>query len=289
MFTDPSEKKWIAVTAGFLPNNFHAAANRVEGELKGLYPFFKILNFGIQDLNKCAPRASNKYRQFLNESTQGYGYYCWKSEIVNRTLSGEFGDCDGVVWIDGGCEILKTPWTKRKFKSQIREAESSGYLVYELETPECQYTKSEAFKLFEDLDSRDMTGQIQANFFFLYGDLGRRISKTWSESALKNIKFLDSSNSPSGEIDIFKSHKADQSLLSLVVKSNKGGKRMKTPPAGNRGILSQLRAINYPIWISRNREGKTIKNLFVRIIERGSVWLDYPRSSYRNTNWHHEQ
>ena len=278
------EKKWIAVTAGFAPSNFHEAANRVEKELLGLYPFYKILNFGFRDLSDCVPETLAKYQEFLDRDVPGFGHYSWKSEIVNRTLNGEFGECDGVVWIDGGCEILKTPWTKHKFSDRIREAENIGYLVYQLDTPESQYTKKEAFKLFQDLDERDMSGQVQANYFFLYGELGRRVSASWAQSVLRGIGFLDDSQSPGGEVEFFKSHKADQSLLSLVMKSFKAERRMKPPPAGNRGVISQLRAINDPIWVSRNRGGDTIKNPIIRLIERSLLWVDYIFSSIRKTN-----
>lgn len=272
MSSTPNDSKWIAVTAGWRPQNFEEAANRVKRDLVGLFPFQKILSFTVRDLNHCAPTVFEKYKSYLNEGTPGFGYYCWKSEIVNRTLNGEFGECDGVVWIDGGCEVFQSPWTRKRFKSQLLEAERLGYSVYQLETPEFQYTKRDVFSALGYPNPSDHTGQIQANYFFLYGDLGRRISNDWVEATLKSIQLLDNSVSGGGESKDFIAHKADQSIFSLVVKSVDATERMRVPPAGNRGMISQLKALTAPIWVARNRKGKTIKCLPVRLIEVFVKW-----------------
>jgi hypothetical protein len=254
LHSPPNRAKWIAVTAGLLPINFEAAASRLGRDLIGLYPFYKILTFTFKDLHNCAPKVCEKYESYLKEEFPGFGHYCWKSEIVNRTLNGEFGECDGVVWVDGGCEIFNSPWTRHTFRKQIIEAEKLGYSVYQLETPEYQYPL-------------DLTGQVQANYFFLAGELGRKISNSWAECTLRDIRLLDDSPSAGGEAKDFVAHKADQSILSLVVKSLGATERMRVPPAGNRGIFSQLKAMKAPVWIARNREGKTIKTPLVRIVE----------------------
>lgn len=264
---EESKYKWIAVTAGFLPKNFEEAAERVKRDIVGLYPFTRILNFTSHDLEGCAPQTLEKYAGFLCESTPGYGFYSWKPEIIKRTLDGEFGECDGVVWLDGGCEVFNSPWTRKIFKNQIQEAEKSGYLIFELNTPEYQYTKSDVFELFPSLDRNDRSPQVQATHFFLFGEQGREIARVWLEAGLTDIHMFDLTNSKKEDPGGFIVHKSDQSILSLTVKSMGLRQRIAPPPAGNRGLLSKLLAMRAPIWVSRNRNGKSLKNSLIYFVE----------------------
>ena len=268
MYSNPKPSKWIAVTAGFLPTNFEQAANRVEKDIIGLYSFEKILNFTTMDLEICAPQTLSKYQPFLREGVPGYGYYSWKPEIVSRALDGEFGECDGVVWIDGGCEVLNTPWTRKRFKHQIRISEQTGYLVFDLDTPENRYSKSDVIGLFPTLSKSDRSPQVQATHFFLYGATGREIARIWLEVGLTGIHAFDHTPSRRGDPADFVLHKSDQSIFSLTVKSLELQARMATPPAGNRGMFSLLSALPAPIWLSRNREGKSLKGPLVKLVER---------------------
>jgi len=262
------KSKWIAVTAGFLPRNFEEAADRVEEDLFNLYPFTRILKFTSRNLEKCAPQTLKKYGEFLREGTPGYGYYSWKPEIVQRVISGEFGECDGVMWIDGGCEVFNSPWTRKKLKDQIKSAERSGYLVFELDTPENKYTKSDVINFFPSAKPTDVSPQVQATHFFLYGDRGREIANAWLAAGLNGIHMFDQTPSRNGDPDGFVLHKSDQSIFSVTLKSLGLSERMAPPPAGNRGLLSRLSALRSPVWVTRNRSGKSVKGTLIRLVER---------------------
>ena len=267
MHSEQLNSSWIAVTAGFLPINFELAANRVERDLVGLYPFSKILKFTVNDLAVCAPKTLAKYSLFLKEEVPGYGYYSWKPEIVYRAISGEFGACDGVVWIDGGCEILNTSWTRRKFRKEIALAEQTGYSVFELDTPENRFSKRDAIETFYPRSKSDKTPQVQATHFFLHGEVGREIAKTWFETGLQGIHMFDHTPSIQGDPEDFVVHKSDQSLFSFSLKSLGATERITPPPAGNRGLLSRISAMRSPIWVSRNRNGDSLKGPIVKFAE----------------------
>lgn len=265
---DESNSKWIAVTAGFLPKNFEDAAKRVERDLSGIYPFVNILNFNSGDLEECAPQTLKKYGEFLRGDIPGYGYYSWKSEIVQRAINGEFGECDGVMWVDGGCEVFNTPWTRKLLANQIQEAERNGYLVFELNTPENKFSKSDVIGLFSPISQDDTSPQVQATHFFLYGNKGREIANKWFEAGLNGIHMFDHAPSEKGEPIDFILHKSDQSTFSLTLKSMGLWRRISPPPAGNRGLLSRLGAMRAPIWMARNRKGKSVKKSIIKFVER---------------------
>ncbi len=268
MYSEERKSRWIALTAGFLPINFELAAERVERDLVGLYPFSKILKFTSSDLAVCAPRTLEMYSRFLNEDVPGYGYYSWKPEIVYRAISGEFGACDGVVWIDGGCEILNTSWTRRKFRKVVSLAEQTGYSVFELDTTENRFSKRDVLDTFYLSPESDKTPQVQATHFFLHGDVGREIAKKWFGAGLRGIHMFDHTPSIQGDPEDFVLHKSDQSLFSLSLKSLGATERINTPPAGNRGPLSRISALRAPIWVSRNRNGESLKGPIVKFAEQ---------------------
>jgi hypothetical protein len=268
MLSELPKSRWIAITAGFLPINFELAADRVERDLVGLYPFSKILKFTSNDLAVCAPKTLAKYSSFLKEDVPGYGYYSWKPEIVHRAISGEFGSCDGVVWIDGGCEILNTPWTRRKFQKEIALAEQTGYSVFELDTPENRFSKRDAIEVFSPNLESDKTPQVQATHFFLHGEVGREIAEKWFGAGMEGIHMFDHTPSIQGDPEDFVLHKSDQSLFSLSLKSLGATERVTTPPAGNRGLFSRISAMRAPIWVSRNRDGESLKGPIAKLAEK---------------------
>ena len=71
MHSKEGKSNWIALTAGFLPVNFEFAADRVEQDLVGLYPFEKILKFTSNDLATCAPKTLAQYSRYLKEGVPG--------------------------------------------------------------------------------------------------------------------------------------------------------------------------------------------------------------------------
>jgi hypothetical protein len=268
MDSEEINTKWFAVTAGLLPVNFEESAARVENNLLGIFPFTKILKFNSRDLAECAPQTLAKYGEYLREDIPGYGYYSWKSEIVQRTINGEFGECDGVMWVDGGCEVFNSPWTRNKLRNQIQKAEKDGYLVFELNTPEYRFSKSDVISFFPQVSEGDTSPQVQATHFFLFGDTGRRIANNWFNVGLNGIHMFDHSPSKKGDPSDFVLHKSDQSTFSLTMKSLGLRKRISPPPAGNRGLLSRLGAIRAPIWAARNRSGKSLKGPLIKFLER---------------------
>jgi hypothetical protein len=250
--------KWLLLTAGFGDSNMEGAALRVKAQAESLDLLDKVVAVTNSDLPNSCPEVFSKYAQYLNPSHKGFGYFSWKVELVYGALHGRFGDFDGVVWVDAGCEIFNSPWTRKRMKRWLKSSEESGHFLYTLGTPEQDYTKSLTFSEFPHLSSEDRSPQIQATWFMLHGETGRKISEKWLEVAMKDISLLDLSPSPGGEVDTFVEHRFDQSLLSLTCKSL--GIRISgyLPCSGNSGVKSQLRGVFHPVWTARNRSAKSI-------------------------------
>jgi hypothetical protein len=251
--------KWLLLTAGFGSPDMNAAAERVKSQAISLGIFDRVLAFSDADLETACPDVYKNYREYLSPSHKGFGYFSWKVELVSSALSGKFGDFDGVVWVDAGCEIYNAPWTRWRLRRWLKQTEKKGVFAYTLSTPEQDFTKKTLFNLFPNLNKEDRSPQFQATWFILHGEKGRSIANEWFRIALLNISTLDLSASPGGEVPSFVEHRFDQSILSLVLKDSKVSAERYIPAGGNTGILSLIRARTlHPIWTSRNRTGQTI-------------------------------
>ena len=259
---------WLLITAGFGSSEMEGAALRVKKQADSLGLLDQVTAITTKDLAAACPLVWAKYSQYLDSSHKGYGYFSWKVELVYGALHGYFGDFDGVIWVDAGCEIFNTPWTRARLKRWMRRTEKTGTFLYTLDTPEQDFTKSLAFEEFPKLDASDRSPQVQATWFMLHGEIGREITERWLEVSLKDIALLDLSPSPKGEVSTFVEHRNDQSLLSITSKFLGVMPQNYFPIPGGSTFGSFLQAIHHPIWVSRNRRSISIipSNVFTRIV-----------------------
>lgn len=261
-------KKWFLLTAGLDPLEIQLAARRVEKSSAKLYDFAKIINVSASDLPIFAPKLYSKYPGIFSSKTTGYGFYSWKIELVASALNGDYGPCDGVVWVDAGCEVFPTLLNRWIFKRSIQDCEVRGYRFFELDTREELFTKAKTFEYFQIGSKERISPQVQATTFMLYGEVGRRIANLAFETVYGDLESI-SDNLGNGDRENGVMHKFDQSILSLTIKSLELNNRVKVPAAGNRGVISQIRAIATPIWVSRNRHGKSIIPAWLRFMIKG--------------------
>jgi hypothetical protein len=250
--------KWILITAGLGDASFEAAAGRVASQSKRLFDWQHQIVLTTENINDYCPTCVSSYQDILNPQTVGFGFMAWKAEIVFRTLNEEFGPCDGVVWVDAGCEAVANTFTRFKLRQHFRMAKRVGAEVFSLNTPEVSYTKRDLFQEFPNVLGSDPSPQIQTTNFYLYGDRGLEIAKRWFEVATKSQSLIDESPSKLGEVQNFITHRHDQSVFSLCCKASKQFHSFKPLTSGSGTRLAQARGFFSPFWASRNRTGTSI-------------------------------
>ncbi len=250
--------KWILITAGLGSRDFEQAANRVISGAKSLYKWEKQILLNEKNIQHYCPTSVEKYSEILNSKTVGYGFMVWKAEITFRALDGQFGPCDGIVWVDGGCEVVSNPLSRINLRRHLRHARKYGAEVFSLQTPELSYTKRDLFHEFSGVDALDRTPQIQTTNFYLYGGNGLEIARKWFEVATSSQSTIDESPSSRGEIAEFVTHRHDQSIFSLSCKSTGNFHMFNTLTSGTGTRKSQINGFVSPFWASRNRSGSSI-------------------------------
>lgn len=249
--------RWILITAGLGSFEFEAAAERVKSQSKSLYDWEQQIAVTEKNISEYCPTSVLKYSAVLNPETVGYGFMVWKSEIVFRSLNGEFGPCDGVVWVDAGCEVVSNPLSRLRLRKHMYQAKKYGAEVFSLKTPEASYTKRDLFHEFSEIDSYDISPQIQTTNFYLYGNLGLEIARKWFEVAMRSQSFIDESPSTRKEIPDFITHRHDQSIFSLCCKSTKNFHEFHALTSGTGSRKALVKGFITPFWASRNRSGSS--------------------------------
>ena len=262
-----NQEKWLVLTAGFGGENFRGAAERVTRDACRFASVGLAKAVFEEDLPEVCPQTVSKYSDHLNPDHHGFGYFSWKPEIIFRGLEGHWGEFEGVIWIDGGCEVYANIFTQIRLRHWLKRSKKYRVFSFTLDTPENRFTKKDAFNLFPSLNPDDSSDQIQATWAIFHKS-SILIVKEWLEKAQAGINYLDLSPSKTFEGSAFIEHRFDQSLLSLTLKSNHVKPTGIVPAAGKTGLKSVLRASIQPIWTSRTRSGISIIPTFLRLIQK---------------------
>ncbi len=248
---------WRFLTAGLGSPDMRAASIRICDKATASGLFESVVAVTNENLTQVCSRVSTAYPHIFNENTRGYGYMTYKPDAIKSAFENFWGDCDGVVWIDAGCELFLTPITRIRFKHYLKVAKRQGIACFSMGTPEIQYTKKLLFEKFPSVNQEKSGDQIQATWLIAYGAKGRKVVDEWLALILESENNFNLLESPGGEIPRFIEHRYDQSIFSLVCKKN-GIKPMRLRPTPGKGSWKTLlRAFFHPIWTARNRKGKS--------------------------------
>lgn len=264
------KSKWIAITAGLGSLDFEQAAIRVGKDLTAAAVVDKVVVITTKDIFEICPTTTAIYSDLISSGVRGFGFMSWKSELVKNAFDGRWGDFEGVIWIDAGCEISINLISRIKFLKFQRYAKSNGVASFTLRTPEIEYTKQDLFDEFPEINPLTSGDQIQTTWIYFYGEKGFHASKKWFETICKGTHLLDLAPSRKPESPRFIENRYDQSTFSLVCKSLDIPPMQYKPTTGFGTFPSRLRGFFHPIWTSRNRTGVTVKNRWNLFFEKSN-------------------
>ena len=258
-------QEWILLTAGLGSADMQSAARRVARDASRLAIFSQVVVLTNDNLEELCPTISFKYRNILNSRIRGFGYMCWKAEIVYRFLKKNNGK-RGVVWIDAGCEVSPSIITRLRLVKNLHEAKRRGYLFFNLDTKESSYTKRELFCEFPSLDFLDSEPQAQTTFFALIGPVGLKIAARWFEIIAKS-EFNFNEETKSKQLPQFIEHRHDQSVFSLALKEAGYTANLRPLRNGRGKLFSKVLTFIFdPIIASRNRTGESIAPRLIKLV-----------------------
>lgn len=229
---------------------YSGALQRCEKQAKEFGIFSDVYAADEIDLKENFSVFWEKHKDFMLSNKRGFGYWIWKSYLISELLE-NIPKESVVFYMDSGCQLNLNGM--HRFKEYYEYAMESGGLAFRLKHPELEWTKSDTYyrvfkKLGNDLDQTQCVGGI--NFFKNVTETVEFV-KEWQKICCEdNYHYIDDSPSDMENHPIFKEHRHDQSIFSLLVKKHNyfhvvEDETYWEPDWHGRGL-------KYPIWATRN-------------------------------------
>ncbi len=177
--------------------------------------FDKVIAYSPKDIDKDFKERNS----VIFSQSRGGGYWLWKPYIIYHTLL-RLNDGDYLFYCDAGSVWLKNA----RIFIDIMERDKQNIIVFEVYGHEEQtWTKRDIFEYFGNVSEEcRTTNQIMGGFIFIKkNDETIEIIKKWLEAACTGTLISDEPNeSGLDNYDSFVENRHDQSLLSVLLKSN---------------------------------------------------------------------
>ena len=256
----------------FGDNNFTIGKNRIRKQAENFGVFKTINEFGDEIFEE--DEYINFSKSILTPEgklpKRGLGYWIWKSYLTLKIFE-KIPENDVIAYVDCGCELNKNGI--KKLKQYYEECIETEGVFFTMNLPEIQWTKMDTYRrIMGENDEYMMTRQIVGGIFFMKNTLFmRRIVEKWKDILVeKNGKYVNDSSSNIPNHPIFKDHRHDQSILSLLIKKeaeshdftfheddtyetiwNAAGKS-GVPVGQEQAQVWNTYGREYPIWATRN-------------------------------------
>jgi hypothetical protein len=190
------------------------AAKRLINQAKSLNIFTECILYTAEDLMKNTDFWYQHY-EFIKKNKRGYGYWLWKSYIIQKTMQ-NMNEGDILLYLDCGCELSSN---RLEQLTQCFEIVKRDKLMYTLTCTERDWNKMDLLvKLDMNKDIYLNVPQRQAGaILFLVCKETIQLVNEWYTLAC-DYHNIDDSPSIIPNFPSFREHRHDQSIFSLLTK-----------------------------------------------------------------------
>lgn len=176
-----------------------------------------------------------KYKDKLTSKLRGYGYWCWKPQIILQLLD-QVNEGDIIQYTDAGCHLNKNGKARLMEYFELADQSKSGILAFAAVPPdfhdpsvplpdlsECRWCKADLFDFLKVIDDNSITHSptIGAGIIFIKKNNNSQIIiKQWLSVIDESFSLIDDSPSKSDNFPEFVEHRHDQSIFSIICKLN---------------------------------------------------------------------
>lgn len=200
----------------------------------------------------------DRYKDYYKEK---FGFWIWKPYWIYKQLK-TLSDGDFLIYLDAGCEINKAG--RKRFEEYLDLTAGSelgilGFLTGTLEKAHCKGDLLDYFGVRNNASITD-SSQIMATMVIIKKcEKSMAFVKAWSDIAHNNFNLVDYSPSISPDLDGFIQNRCDQSIFSLLCKTNGGavilpGEEVQAWPTTDQEWRKLKRQ---PFLATRNKTGKS--------------------------------
>lgn len=214
----------------FADSRMQPTLHRIEMQAKGMRAFGSRICIWTEDNLDRNFRVQMKER--LVHGTRGFGYWCWKPQIILQLLQ-KIPEGDVILYVDAGCHL--NPNGRKRLFDYYDLAKRHGMVTFQARAfgeearndyrfhflPEYAWTKGDLLRHFGvfDVDVIVKSGQIASGVIVV-----KKTSETVSfftrfrDLFKSDFELIDDSSSISANLPGFVENRHDQSVFSIMCK-----------------------------------------------------------------------
>lgn len=243
----------------FVDSRFGSVARRIRRQARR-FGIFQTVNVVTE--HELDTSFREKFYVLLSRRTRGYGYYCWKPQVVLQTLRA-LPDGHLLVYMDAGSHLNPRGRDRMNHYLALCRDSSAGILAFQTQHIEGSWTKGDLLDYFSARENVEITtsGQIQAGLIVVSNSPATRaFFAQWLEVFEEHINLVDDSPSQSISLEGFLGHRHDQSVFSLLAKVNFVSLLPAAEQEKKRGALTWWSARHMPVQHRRDLPGHPSKS-----------------------------
>lgn len=209
------------ILCSFADKSLDKTVCRFESQAKGMNVFDNIYIYSQDNLNRDFKK---KFKKYLIPYSRGFGYWCWKPQIILQTLD-NMEDGDILLYADIGCHFNIRGKERLLEYFKIAEESEVGILAIRSQVHlDRKYTKMDVFKYFGVADSPQYTDTttFEATIGLYRKDATTKaFLNEWMNCIKDNFQLLTDTPSQNPNFSDFIGHRHDQSIFSILAKKYK--------------------------------------------------------------------
>lgn len=235
-------EKRVLLTFGGGGKHYIEAGKRLIEQGRNTGHFDETILVTDEDLKKD-PEFWDLHSEFIRKSKRGCGYWLWKPYIIRKMMN-KLQDGDIVLYADAGCEIVDKKRTDLipSYFNYVKTDKIIGTLTKQ---PEKRWNKMDLVE-YLNMENHPLylnSQQRQAGLLLIeVCEQTRFLLNEWYKVAC-NYHMIDDTPSISQNCEIFKEHRHDQSIYSLLTKKQ--------------GIYTTKYSLDKCVIYCRNKSGKS--------------------------------
>jgi hypothetical protein len=218
----------------FADTRMKNSLNRILRQAESLNYYNEIIGYNELDID---PVFLNHFKPHLTPGSKGYGYWCWKPQIILQILN-SLDDGDIIQYTDAGCHLNSSGQKRLEEYFNIASDSKSGLLAFQafppkgplshdgrqlLDLSEYKWVKGDLLDYLGVRENESIltTQTIGAGIIFIRKcSSSMSILREWLNVLETNFSLIDDTPSNSINLDGFIEHRHDQSIFSLLCKLN---------------------------------------------------------------------
>lgn len=178
------------------------------------YPEAAVRIYGAKDL----PESLRAYASLF---PRGFGYWVWKAWVINQALA-KAADESVIVYVDARSRVpaVRVPWLDEFISSTDLDV-----AAWQMTHEERRWTTSDLMNALQVNPNSELarTGQFAATFLALRaGPKTRALVSRWLDFQIAHDALVRAERTQAPDYDLFVENRFDQSVFSLLVKSEQG-------------------------------------------------------------------